>query len=273
MGVHSKFSPGEYNCGQWGLCPRQPPRWVSPPTNKNLECTQSMASMKKTFFFCLLLFFFFACTDTGIGEEKNVDPERIYFDYKILGEENNELITVLLQYRLGSQQGISLPISKPGKVELDGATIEADSALMSGAFYELQIPTQDFTGKHTISFTDINGKNYKEEFEFAPFTLVTEIPDTIQRNDITLQFEGLKKSDLLRIILIDTAFYTDDINDIDTVRDGQLIITANRLRKVKSGPLTLQIFKEEERPIKNRTKAGGMLSISYGLKREFELKD
>ena len=229
--------------------------------------------MKKAFLFCMLSFLFFACSDQENGEEKNVDAERIFFDYRISGEEDNDFITVLLQYRLGGQQGISLPVSKPGKVELDEATISADSALMTGAFYESQVPAQDFTGKRVISFTDMNGKNYKEEFEFVPFTLTTEVPDTIQRNDITLQFEGLKKIDILHVILIDTAFYTDDINEIDTVRNGRLILTANKLQKIKTGPLTLQIFKEEERPIKNRTKAGGVLSTSYGLKREFELKD
>ena len=229
--------------------------------------------MKKNFLFSLVSILFFACSNQGTGEEKTVDPERIYFDYKISGEEDTELITVLLQYRLSSQQGISLPINEPGKVEFDETNIAVDSALMTGAFYETQIPAQNFTGKHTISFTDMNGKNYKEEFEFIPFTLVTEIPDTLQRNNMTFQFEGLKETDILHVILIDTAFYTDDINAIDTVRSGQLIITTDRLRKLKTGPLILQIFKEEERPLKNRTKAGGVLSISYGLKREFELKD
>ncbi len=229
--------------------------------------------MKKPFLFCLLSYLFFACTDAGIGERKNLNPERIYFDYKILGEEGKELITVLLQYRFAGPEGISLFIGGPGKVQLDGNIIEADSARMTGAFYELQVPVQDFIGSHTINFTNMDGKIFKEEFEFVPITLASILPDTIQRNDITLQFEGLKKTDLLRVILIDTAFYTDDINDIDTVKDGQLIITTNRLRKLKTGPLTLQIFKEEERPIKNGTKAGGMLSINYGLKREFELKD
>jgi|GEM_PF-271802 len=247
-----------------GWCPHQPTKF---------KCTHSKVSMKKVFLFYLLSCLFFACSDAGIGERKNVNPERIYFDYKILGEEDKELITILLQYRFAGPEGISLFMEEPAMVQLDGNNIEADSARMTGAFYELQVPVQDFIGSHTISFTNMDGKIFKEEFEFVPFTLASELPDTVQRNDIILRFEGLKKTDLLRVILIDTAFYTDDINDMDTVKDGQLIITTNRLQKLKTGPLTLQIFKEEERPIKNGTKAGGMLSINYGLKREFEVKD
>ncbi|HVE60968.1 MAG TPA: hypothetical protein VNA26_04065 [Chitinophagaceae bacterium] len=229
--------------------------------------------MKKTFLFCLLSFLFFGCFDGEAEEEKIVDPERIYFDYKITGSEDNEFITVLLQYRSGGSQGISLPMNGQGKIEFDENTLVADNAPMSGAFYETQIPQQDFAGKHTINFTNTNGKSYKEEFEFVPLRLITEIPDTIIRNDIALQFEGLKDTALLRLILIDTAFYSDDINEIDTVKRGQLIIAMDRLKKLKSGPISMEIIKEEERPIKNRTKAGGMLTVSYGLKREFELRD
>ena len=233
----------------------------------------SKTSMKRIFLLCLLSCFFYACNDAGVGEEKNLDPDHIYFDYKIQGEEDKEFITILLQYRFPGPQGIPKAMQNPAKVQFDGNTITADSARMTGAFYELQAPEQDFTGKHTVSFTDINGKNYKEEFEFAPITLVSDLPDTVQRNDIILQFDGLKDTDHLRVILIDTAFYTNDINVIDTVRDGMLTIGANMLRRLKTGPLVLEIFKEEERPIKNGTKAGGLISISYGLKREFELKD
>lgn len=229
--------------------------------------------MKSIFLFGLLSFLFFACNDGGIGEEKKVNPEHIYFDYKIMGEEDKEFITVLLQYRFAGSQGVPLFIQKPGKVQFDETIIAADSARMTGSFYEIQIPVQDFTGNHNISFTNVNGNIYKEEFEFIPFSLASKIPDGIKRSDIILQLDGLKKIDHLRVILLDTAFYTDDLNEIDTVIDGKLIITANRLQKLKTGPLTLQIFKEEERPIKDRTKAGGLLSISYGLKREFELKE
>ncbi len=229
--------------------------------------------MKKTFLFYFLFFFLFACNDTEIDEEKNLDPNYIFFDYKIQGEEDKELITVLLLYRFPGAEGIPLAMKKPAKVQLDGNTIEPDSARMTGAFYELQVALENFIGKHTINFRNTDGKIYKEEFEFVPITLITEIADTVQRNDIVLDFDGLKDTDHLRVILVDTAFYTDDINEIDTLKGGQLIITSNRLEKLKTGPLTLHISKEEERPIKNPTKAGGLLSISYSLKREFELKD
>jgi hypothetical protein len=42
---------------------------------------------------------------------------------------------------------------------------------------------------------------------------------------------------------------------------------------LKNGPINLQFYKELEKQVKNGTREGGKLSITYGLKREFELMD
>ena len=63
-----------------------------------------------------------------------------------------------------------------------------------------------------------------------------------------------------------------DIHEIDTVKNNRLIITADKLKNLTDGPITLQFYKEIEKPIRNGTKEGGRISISYGLQREFELR-
>src|SRR5258708_14631131 len=102
---------------------------------------------------------------------KNINPERVYFDYKIWAEEGNDSLTILLQFRYNDENGPSLALEEPCKVEMDGEEIGKDSSKITGAFYELIRPMDKFTGPHHIIFTDINKKEYKESFSFQPISL------------------------------------------------------------------------------------------------------
>jgi hypothetical protein len=53
------------------------------------------------------------------------------------------------------------------------------------------------------------------------------------------------------------------------VVNGQLDLR-EFLPAVANGPLVLHLFKEEDRSLKTQN---GRISITYGLKKEFELKD
>ena len=81
--------------------------------------------MKRFFplLFILPSILLFACTSNEIGNSKDVNPDAIYFDYKIWGEEGNENVTVKLQYRFGGQNGTTLTMEDPAKVELDDELI------------------------------------------------------------------------------------------------------------------------------------------------------
>ena len=200
-------------------------------------------------------------------------PEIVNAD-SVFADEDNSDVTVNLQYRMGGKNGTSLVLDEPSKVLFDGEQLKVDSAKVTGAFYEMQKPLAAFTGKHVISFTDLNKKEYNEEFEFTPFTLEPNIPAVLERGDLVFTFSGLESVDVLSVTLTDTSFQSADImNDTDTVRNGRLVIAAHRLSALVNGPINFQLYKEVDRPIKNGTKEGGNLHIRYGLKRQFELQD
>jgi hypothetical protein len=165
-----------------------------------------------------------------------------------------------------------LILTDPAKVELDGELASRDSAKLTGTFYEIRKSANGFTGKHTILFTDIDDREYHEEFVYIPFKLKTKIPATIKRGELAFDFEGVEDKDYLRVSLTDTAFMSKDINEIDTLKDGRLIIPSGKLRNLVDGPITLQLYKEIERTVENGTKAGGRIVVSYGMRRLFELK-
>ena len=221
--------------------------------------------------FILLLLFLAACNNE-IGNSKNVDPDAIFFDYKIKGEEKDSSVTVYLQYKMGGPNGPTLVLDDPAQVQLDEEIIPIDSAKLTGAFYEIQKPSNSFAGKHTIRFTNFNRKEYKEEFVYKPFSLRKKMPAAIDRGDLVFDFEGLESEDHIRVTATDTSFTSRDINEIDTPNHGRLIIPEHRLKNLVSGPIILLLSKETEKPVKNGTKAGGRIVVSYGLQREFVLK-
>ena len=57
---------------------------------------------------------------------------------------------------------------------------------------------------------------------------------------------------------------------MDTIQNNELDLR-RFLPAITNGPLVLQLFKEEERNLSKGQ--SGKISITYGLKREFELKD
>ena len=143
------------------------------------------------------LVFLFSCTSDEIGNSKDVNPEAVFFDYEVWAEEGKEDVTVNLQYRMGGKNGTTLILDEPSKVILDGEQLKVDSAKVTGAYYEVQRPLASFAGKHTINFTDLNKKEYNEEFEFTPFSLEPDVPSTLNRGDLVFNFKGLDSVDVL----------------------------------------------------------------------------
>jgi hypothetical protein len=231
--------------------------------------------MNRLLFHLLIFSFliFYSCNSNEIGNGKDVNPEAIYFDYKIWGDEGNDNLTVRLQYRFGGKNGTTLTIEEPARVELDDELVPVDSTKMTGAFYEIHKPINKFSGEHTISFTDVNAKQYREKFRFQPLQLKTALPDTLKRGKMFLEVDGLDGKRFVRVILSDTSFASEGINRVDTIKNGQIIISEKDLESLVNGPIQLELIKEEERPVRNGTREGGKFSISYGLKREFILKD
>jgi hypothetical protein len=216
----------------------------------------------------LLLLLVSACTNDTIKNPKDVDPDAIFFEYIIRGHEDDSNVTLYLQFRIGGPNGYTLTLKSPAKVELDGELIHVDSAKLTGAYYEIQKPAGSFVGKHTITFTDFNKKVHSEEFEYKPFSLDTDLGE-VERGDLVFDLEGLDDEDYLHVSATDTSFTSRDIVEIDTVRDGKLTIPSHKLRFLANGPITLLLAKETQKITRNEIR--GRITVSYELKRDFEL--
>jgi hypothetical protein len=101
---------------------------------------------------------------------------------------------------------------------------------------------------------------------------VEDFPEEIPRRPFSIRLKNMPEGkSKVRLLLIDTAFSNNDVINMVDVDNGELQITDRMLRQLKSGPISMEIYREEERPLKESTKTGGKIFISYGLQRDFEL--
>ena len=231
--------------------------------------------MRTLSIFSLIIFSLAACDNNAeIGKAKDVKPESIYYDYKIWAEEGKEEATIMLQYRFGGEHGTTLVLDDPATVMFDGVELKVDSAKLTGAFYEVVKPVKELKGNHTIVFTDMNGKEHKENFSFEPFTLAAEFPEKVKKEPFTVKLNGFPPEPTnVRLVMTDTAFASKDVNEERVIERGELRIDSNELAALTKGPVTFEIYIEEEKPLKNPSKEGGRILITYGLKRHFEFID
>jgi hypothetical protein len=208
-----------------------------------------------------------SCADNGMREEKSLD--RVYATYVVSGAEGDEYVTVLVQFHSGRPEGPGILLNEPSTLLLDNKPMVPDSARESGVFYELRVPAKDFEGKHTIHFKEESGREHKEEFVYSPLQLAEEISETVSRQNFFFTFRGLPEKQPVRVVMMDTSINGEGVNEVDTIINNHLDLTRFS-SKLTNGPIMLQLFSEQERWLDSYE---GEISITYALKREFELKD
>jgi hypothetical protein len=219
---------------------------------------------------CLL---FAACS--GRWKREKVAFHGIYSDYRIWGDEEGGNVSVKLQFSLGGPDGPSRLLEPPASVEFDGEKLGPDSSRFNGAYYELVRSIEDFDGSHEITFTDDSNRVYKTAFDFPIISFKNPVPAEIGKKtgDLVLELNGLKAGDRVRVSLVDTTFLGRGLERLDTVKDGRIVINQTALSYLKNGPINLSLTREEERWLTQPAPEGGHLYISYGLRREFVLRD
>jgi len=213
-----------------------------------------------------------ACTNASKPwTEQTGEP--FYFTCKIEADEEYGYVNIWVQLKNGDEGGEVMILQPPGQVMLDDERLLLDSARLSGAFYEIRKSIEDFSGRHTLVFTDNNGRQHSETFEWSPLLLDLDLSGTISRSALDLPLRGVDERDSLRVNLIDTSFRTPDINDAFLVQNGRIQVGAGDLRKVANGPVTLELHKEREQKIGDTSAIRGIIQSVYSLRREFDLVD
>ncbi|MFM6926426.1 MAG: hypothetical protein ACKOU7_13045 [Ferruginibacter sp.] len=206
----------------------------------------------------------FACNSSEIGESRDVNQDRIYMDYNISYTEGDDQVALNFQYRFAGAAGTTLVLNKPSQVKLDGEILKADSSKFGGAFYVANKNYKAFLGKHSIRFTDINGKQFENNFEFVPFTL-GNLPQTADRNkdlQVSFNINGLNANDDVEINSVDTdsSFHYHQPGSSTSVT-----IPASDLKRQKKNELVFEAAVYRQIPLEHTTSEGGKLMLTYRL--------
>jgi hypothetical protein len=211
-----------------------------------------------------------SCSNEDKVDRKGTVPG-IYAHYDISAEDGNTMAICLVRYYTDRSRKTTLEPGELRNVELDGEDIHMDSTRFSGVFYETQIPVSDFEGQHTIAFTGKNNYRYEEKFSFVPMVLHTDLSEPVSKTNLVLELEGILPGEKVRLVMIDTAFDSQGVNQVETVKNGKLIVGDKLLSTLKSGPIILEISKESETPLTSGL--DGVLTATYTIRRSFLLKD
>ncbi|HEU4470848.1 MAG TPA: hypothetical protein VFR58_07195 [Flavisolibacter sp.] len=218
-----------------------------------------------------LLTVIMACNnrDASPGEEAQT---AVFLDYKVSAEDGKENAVCLFQIRRGGPEGVAFSLLPPAGVWLDDQAIKPDSTKFMGSYYEASVPLAEFAGQHTIRAVLPDGRPHNEVFDFQPFSLAGEWSVTQVRRPFTIRLANLPQRETrLRLVMIDTAFASADVNEFVGVVNGQLDVTQAMLDNLVDGPVMVELYREQEKRLKPGPRLGGAISIIYGLKREFEL--
>ena len=206
----------------------------------------------------------FACNSNEIGESKDVNQDKIYMDYNISYTEGEDEVALNFQYRFAGVAGTTLVLNNPSQVKLDGELLKADSTEYGGAYYKVSKNYPTFLGKHSISFTDINGKQFENDFEFAPFTLVN-LPATADRNkDLVVGYNinGLNADDDIEINSVDTD---SSFHYHQSGAHTSATIPALDLKRQKKEDVSFEATIYRKIPLRQTTTEGGLLQLTYRL--------
>jgi hypothetical protein len=214
----------------------------------------------------LMMIFWAAIVSGCTNPSKNVPVNGTFRDYRVWSEEGEDLVSCMLQFHRGGPETKAIALRSPGKVLLDKRQLQEDSAAVTGVYYEMYVPVDSFTGNHRIDYWDEKGKLFSDEFSFNRFS-VADLPERVKRAPFVIQLDDFPETETrIHLVMVDTAFMTNDINELLYAVNGEIRVTEPMLRQVKNGPISLEIFREQEKIVK-----GGRISVRYGVKREFEL--
>lgn len=208
-----------------------------------------------------------------LNEDKQAEysPDQLFLDYSVTTSEEDSMVNILLHFR-DTREGDALLLPMPANVQLDGKMLQPDSAKIGGYFYETFKPMSGFSGKHQIIYTDTKNRVYRADFEFEPLTMLDKLPDTLDGNELQVEFSGVGNKDRLYVIYRDTSTINEDFRRNAEPGAKSIRLVQPDFESLFDGPVQMEFIRETTIPVKPLPPGGGQLYLSYLIRKELVLK-
>ena len=241
-------------------------------TMKYLQLQRRMQRAGFHLLWLALLPLAWACNNEKRAETPDYADMSLFCDYRVTGSEESGQVTVLMQFRAGGADGPGLLLDTPAAVSLDGYLVQPDSSRMFGVYYEQRWLAHEFQGPHQVRYLTEAGDTLVEKFNYPQFRLVDSFPTRWKGDSLTLRINGLQDGDSLHLLMLDTAYASQGVDQYIVLTNSQLRIPASDFAGLKKGPVIFELYRETERDLRNGPELGGRLSTSYVIRRQFLLE-
>ena len=215
------------------------------------------------------------------AEATGAEGDELFRDFTLIGREESPDMTLKMQFHRGGSGGNLIRFEDPGAVLFDGEPVAADStrpgagsASPLGAYYEVYRPAAEMTGQHLISLRPAGDVDLTDTLNFTGFALGADFRDSIGGEDLVIPLSGVSEGEALKLILTDTAAFSPGLERIDTVRNGVIRVPLEKLRVLKPGPVSLELYREQIRPLRSGKdhRTSGRLYMAYSLRRQVRMR-
>ena len=194
----------------------------------------------------------------------------MYGTFLFTADDTVENVSGLFQFSNGkNKRGVYL--GKGSLLQFDGQSLQGDSISIAEVYYETSIPYDHFSADHILTLKTETGKSFKEEIDFKPVLLATEIAEEIDRSDLAFSIKGVDEYNKVQLALVDTAFNTNDVHIDNTLQGETLLVAKNRLKNISNGPLIIYLMIEKRMPL--HSGLNDEIIVRYTFRRETELVD
>jgi hypothetical protein len=207
----------------------------------------------------------------GCRDQAGYREDELFMDYQVTGEEGADQVSVLVQFRERNSYGPTVELRPGSGIKLDGKRLELNKGTRNGPIYIASLPVHEFTGGHQLVYTDLKGRDWKQEFIFSVFTLVGDsvLSRPIDSAGFILTLKGRPPLKKIRVLMTDTSYAGEEIDKTVAVNNNRVQIKKNDLKELRPGPVQLELVAEQHKTIERKGQTSGTLSVAYTLRREF----
>lgn len=206
------------------------------------------------------VFLFSGCASTDVADSKDVAQDKIYQDYHISYDEENQDFYAEATFRFGGSGGTTLILSHPAKITLNNDDMQGDKYALRGFVYSAKME-KDRTAL-TFEYRDIKYKKYVNEVKVHMISHLI-IPDSFSVKDsLKISWEGNATSDNETITVRINGNESSYLSENFSIKGAKSItIPPGKLAVIKPGNATIQLIRKSSSALKEATETGGNIRV------------